>query len=443
MPTSIADQKKAEMDDLRRLITGAIQRGEFNQARNLCDRLEAQNPQEPDAWVFRARIEQKQNAFVAADQHLMHALKNAGSRWDVQLVAAEGKIYIGDIASALTMLRTLRPLIDQDATALARMAALFTQLERHEEASTCARRARQLEPGSLNWSLLEASTSVPVGRMEQAEQLMDQIVAASPNEADVYYNRSTLRRQTNDDNHIDELRHALSQLPDDDHRLVPIAFALGKELEDLGEFAGSYRAFERGADLRRRRMSYSVSTDEAAIARVISTFSEGWFYRTEKGSSDAAPIFIFGLPRSGTTLVDRILSTHEQVISLGEVNDVAYAVTRHSAPANDKLHLIDRSSTIGTDRLGHEISRAYSGYGEKAERFIDKTPANYLYLGLLARALPNATFIHVHRHPMASCFAMYKTLFRMGYPFSYDQSDLARYYTAYRRLMEHWQALIG
>lgn len=443
MSTMAPQVGRGERDALQRAVTNAIQHRRLDDARALCDRLETVAPEEPDAWVFRARIDQRLSLFVSADHQLTTALEKADGRWDVHLVAAEGKIYTGDIAQALAMLRSLRPAVWRNAAALGRMAALFTQVQRHDEAHTCAKRAREIEPSALNWLLLEASTSVPIGQMNEAEALMDRIISAMPREADVYYNRSTLRQQTKHDNHVDELRQVLSRLPSGDPRVIPVSYALGKELEDLGEFAESYAFFERGAQRRRSRLSYQVATDVAAIDHIIQVFDDKWFVDGGTGSSDAAPIFVMGLPRSGTTLVDRILSTHCDVDSLGEVSDVAYAVTRLSSPADSKTALIARSASLDLDRLGDEIADAFQGYGEVAVHLIDKTPANYLYLGLLARALPKATFVHVHRHPLASCFAMYKTLFRMGYPFSYDQTDLGHYYVAYRRLMDHWSRILG
>jgi hypothetical protein len=134
-----------------------------------------------------------------------------------------------------------------------------------------------------------------------------------------------------------------------------------------------------------------------------------------------------------------MLAAHPQVASLGEVNDLALALLwtlGHSAP---KCELICRSAGADFATLGARYLHATRGYGQQADLLLDKTPLNFLYLGLIRLALPGARVIHLRRDPMDACLAMYKTLFRMGYPFSYDLDDLARYHAGYARLMQHWR----
>jgi hypothetical protein len=152
------------------------------------------------------------------------------------------------------------------------------------------------------------------------------------------------------------------------------------------------------------------------------------------------------MPRSGSTLVERILSSHSDIVGGGELNHFASslvdAVRRRSSATLPRRDLVARSAELNFSALGRDyLARAKSSIGS-GQRFTDKMPLNYLYCGLIHRALPNARLVHVSRSPMAACYAMFKMLFEDGYPFSYDFAELAQYYIAYRRLMDHWHATL-
>ena len=127
-----------------------------------------------------------------------------------------------------------------------RLSALYTQLGRHQESYRCASRALEASPQSLNSRFLVASTAIAVGEMDRAEKLLDEILDKDPTEGDLYYNRATVRKQTADDNHVDEIRYQLALTREGDPREVPLCYALGKELEDMGERDESFAAFARG-----------------------------------------------------------------------------------------------------------------------------------------------------------------------------------------------------
>jgi len=225
---------------------------------------------------------------------------------------------------------------------------------------------------------------------------------------------------------------------------VQLGYALSKELEDLGEYERAFAYLKRGAERRRRHLSYDVGADVAAMREIAKAFDADYLSDARSGFENDAPIFVMGLPRSGTTLIDRIISSHDLVQSLGEINDFALCLTRLAKGAGaGKMGLIRASRELHPAPLGEAYLDSVQGYRVNRAHFIDKTPANYLYVGLILKALPRAKIVHLRRDPMDNLYALYKTLFRMGCPYSYDLDDLAAYYLAYHGLMQHWRGLAG
>jgi tetratricopeptide (TPR) repeat protein len=327
------------------------------------------------------------------------------------------------------------------APALQKLGELYTICSRHDDAHRCFLRALALAPNDAACQFNVATSLIAQGKFTEAEALLDDLIARHPRDYAAYYTRAGLRRQTPQSNHVDAMLALLHAGVPDPVGEGYVCYALAKELEDLREYDQSFAYLKRGADNRRRRLSYRIDEDERAIADIISTFSSDAMARASTGHRSDLPIFVLGLPRSGTTLVDRILDAHGDVDSLGEVADFGATLTRLGRGARDKFELIRRSINLDMAALGQSYCDSLRSRGVPATRLIDKTPLNYLYIGLIARALPDASIVHVRRKPMEGCFAMYKTLFRMGYPFSYDLDDLARYYIAFDRLMKHWRAL--
>lgn len=359
---------------------------------------------------------------------------------DAALKAAWAEISAGRFDRTLAGLSVIESAPSLRAPDLQKLGELYTICSRHDDAHRCFQRAFDLAPDDVACQFNLATSHVARGEFDAAEALLDRLIARHPKDFAAYYTRAGLKRQTPASNHVGEME-ALLRAGTDPVGETYLCYALAKELEDLGEYAKSFAYLKRGADSRRKRLSYRVEEDERAIAAIIGTFSREAVAAASPGYRSDVPIFVLGLPRSGTTLVDRILDAHPDVTSLGEVADFGVALTRAGQGARDKFDLIRRSVSLDMSALGQAYCDSLKSRGEPAKRLIDKTPLNYLYVALIDRALPDASIVHVRRKPMEVCFAMYKTLFRMGYPFSYDLSDLARYYVAFDRLMAHWRSL--
>jgi len=354
--------------------------------------------------------------------------------------------------------------------------------------------AVRLAPREPQYRYNRATVRRFLGLLAEAEQDYDSVIALRPGDFEAYKNRSDLRTQTATANHVAELEGLLARLeagppprwpvpaPGDFRGIVQLRFALAKEYEDLGRYADSFRQLALGARLRREHMRYDVSVDLATVDWIIAAFPAVFEPPLPGGASTApraalpteaptaaapteaattgdppaapraaapneAPIFIVGMPRSGTTLVERILDSHSALTAAGELDCFALAIVAGAQRLCGRLQiarpdLVALSAGLNFPALGSDYLARVRAAVDPPGRFIDKMPLNYLYCGLIRRALPNAKIVHLTRHPMAACYAMYKTLFKDGYPFSYDLDEIASYYAAYRRLMNHWHATL-
>lgn len=421
-------------------VTELARRGRHAEALALCERITAARPDALDAWLLSARLHLQGGCFEAMGAALQQVLRRRSGHREARLLQIEQRIYCGDVRSALAQLACLEQEAGGDAVLWQQIAEYYTHCAAHADALRCCERAAALAPDARTVLYNLGAAQIAMGAFADAEHTLDTLLVRYPRDFDAYVNRSSLRRQTRADNHIDALQVLLTQFGDS-AAVVPLNYALGKEYEDLDDYAAAFAYYQRGASRRRARLQYRVEGDEVAIARIIAVFDRRLLAR-RRPAAEPGPIFVLGLPRSGTTLVERILSSHSAVGSLGEIHDFAFSLLRALGRGGDKLSLIERSATLDFARLGDIYRRALAGYGRGEIYLIDKTPLNFLYLGLIHLALPGARVIHVRRHPLDSCLAMYKTLFRAGYPFSYDFDDLARYYIAYHRLLQHWRSHI-
>jgi tetratricopeptide (TPR) repeat protein len=373
-----------------------------------------------------------------------------GARGDPRVGACAAYAYAlqGRMAEALAAARAALASGElADLAALEMAGASLVLCQQPAEAHAVFERAAALAPDAPAILFNLATTARFLGRAEEAEAAYDRLLARTPQAWSAWRNRSELRRQTPERNHVAALTAALAGRPGAEAE-IQLAYALGKELEDLGRHAEAFVAFQRGAAARRARMRYDVAADVASLDLIAEVFDQAWCAPGRRAAEGEGPIFILGMPRTGSTLLEQMLGRHSQVQPLGELQSLGAAVigcVRDAAPTPpaDKAALIRAAASVPPERVGAAHMAAVAPLRDGRPRFTDKLPLNFLYAGLIARALPGARIVHMTRAPLDACVAIFKTLFEEAYPFSYDLAELGTYYRGYLRLMDHWRAALG
>ena len=327
-------------------------------------------------------------------------------------------------------------------------AATCVGLGEHDKAIPLYRELLKETPRAPDLHLSVAHALKTVGRREEAIGAYRAAAAARPGFGDAYWSLANLKTYRFLDAEIAAMRaaEAAAETPIVDR--YHLCFALGKAHEDRGEYAESWSCYERGNALKRSESRYRPEVIENNTRKQIEICSREFFAaRTDWGAPDADPIFILGLPRAGSTLIDQILASHSRVEGTQELSDIQRFVLdlQGRDPDLDNPRypgVLGAMKREDFRRLGEKYLADTRVYRTDRPHFIDKMPNNFRHIGLIHLILPNARIIDARREPMACCFCNFKQLFANGQEFTYGIGDIARYYRTYLELMGHWNQVL-
>jgi tetratricopeptide (TPR) repeat protein len=422
--------------------------GDLAAAENILQRYRAAGGDHVEALRLLGRVAHQRKALEEAEALLEDALRLAPDcraiRIDYIRILLEAQKYM----KANDLARGLLEVDPESSDLLSLWAAACVGLGRYQQAIEVYEQLTAAFPGSAEMRVALGHTLQSIGRQKEAIESYHAATNIRPSFGDAYWSLANLKTYRFSE---DELARMRAEEAGPSIHVVDryhVCFALGKAYEDRMQYPESWTFYKRGNALKRAESRYDPEISEMQGRQLIDVCTAGFFAaRATFGVPDPDPIFIVGLPRSGSTLVEQILASHSQVDGTRELPEVPRIVRELEGlrphPENPRYPGVLANLEPDTFRmLGERYISETRVYRGTRRYFIDKMPNNFRHIGLIHLMLPNATIIDVRREPMACCFSNLKQLFASGQEFTYDMEDVGRYYRTYLTLMRHWDSVL-
>jgi len=351
-------------------------------------------------------------------------------------------IALEEIEAAITIFNRVKDIDPTNTSALLGLGSAFNILGETDKANAMFQASIEIDPDCIDGHSGLAHILSDQGQIDEAIAKYREAIAIDPESAPAYRSLAKNKKFIKRDDDVLAMESLYSADDIDDEKKMHLAYGLGKVYEDLGEYDRSIELVIKAAGLHRASLDHSISKTEAFFAKLKEAFSAGFFSdHKQSGYSDQTPIFILGMPRSGTSLTEQILASHAEVFGAGELNYVI-SVTKmiiDVTASTNYFEKIDDVDAVEFENLGKEYIKKIRRHSETAKFITDKMPGNFLHIGFIKAILPNAKIVHLNRDPMDNALSIFKNYFPKGHQYSYDLVELGHYYRHYLDLMEHWR----
>lgn len=401
------------------------------------------NPEDVDAMRLLSGLAMRASQWRDAEAMLKRALDLAPDFYQGWMDLGLTQQELDKPDEAQQSYRRASRLEPAAAQPLVAIGTTLAMAGRHAEAETALKQALEREPRNAGGLTGLGHVLKTVGKQADAIQVYRDCISHNPLHGEAWWSMANLKTFRFTDDEVTAMRqHVISEAVGGESR-VNFLFALGAALEKREQYAAAFEYYREGNALRRERENYDPVQTCVIHDQIIESFNREFIAaRQGQGHPSNAPIFIVGLPRSGSTLIEQVLASHSQVEGTHELPELSRVARSTGRGRSDRLTYPESVADLTQQQL-HDLGQTYLDRtlrhrtGE-TQRFTDKMPNNFAHVGFMQTVLPNAKIINARRHPLDSCLGSYKQLFARGQPFTYDLYEIGEYYLEYQRMMNHW-----
>lgn len=433
-------------------VTELMQEGQLHKAEKICRQFLQNNKRHIEGMCLLAEIGIEMKVYDDAEFLLASALELAPEHVYARSQYLNLLVRIGKYKAAQTQVETLLTEQPNNLSYQVAKATILLGLGNVEQAISifgqAIEKSKENEHQSAAFHLQLGHALKAKGDIKKAVAAYQQAYRLNPSYGDAFWSLANTKTYRFSDDEISHIQAQIGQSSLAQADKIQLHFANGKAHEDRKDYDKAFQAYQQGNKLQRDHNGFDIKKIEQQVAEQIQYCTPALFTnRGQLGLSTPDPIFIVGLPRAGSTLLEQILASHSQVDGTMELHNILGLAARlRGRHQNSNTNLYPKNlNEIKPElfkRFGQQFIDETQAYREQAPFFIDKMPNNFLHIGLIRLILPNAKIIDARRAPMACCFSGFKQLFAEGQDFSYDLEDIGRYYQAYLKLMTHWHSVL-
>jgi tetratricopeptide (TPR) repeat protein len=434
--------ERGESQDWLSRAVAAFQQKDWPKAYEVALRQMQSTPHRADACFIAGLAALELQQWKQALAYLHKATLFDANRADYAAQFAKALSIANMPGDALCVANKALSLSLSDPLALDALGVVYTRSNVHERAANVFRRAAMLAPENPILRFNFATSLMYAGDVDAAQAELETCLALDPGYWRAHGMLSKLRRQTPTSNHVDALQSLLAKNRSNSTAQIYLNMALGKEYEDLEDYPRAFEHFTKGKSAVAATQANPIKGYKDVFEAITRAFPE---QPRQTGFLANEPIFVVGMPRSGTTLVERIISSHPHVYSAGEMPNFGVVLKNASGSRTASLLDLDtitKARYVHWRQLGERYLASTRPMTDGKPYFVDKLPHNFLYLGYIINALPNAKIICLRRNPLDTCLGNFRELFALGsefHDYSLDLLDIGRYYILFDRLMAHWK----